>query len=58
MVKLFEDFCLASKILPLENFGPSQAPLEKSFETSKILSQKFLFKGKITEPRIFNPRKF
>ena len=38
----------------LENFGPSQAPLEKSCETSKILSRKFLFKEKITtEPKNF-----
>ena len=41
------------EIFILENFGPSQTPLEKSCKTSKILSRKFVFKGKITEPRKF-----
>ena len=45
----FRGFLSGLKNFNLENFGPSQAPLEKSCETSKILSRKFLFKGKITK---------
>ena len=56
-VKIFEDF-EGLENFNLENFGPSQAPLEKSCKPRKFYHENFFLKEKSLNLEIFNPRKF
>ena len=54
----FRGFLSGLENFILENFGPSQAPLEKSCKPRKFYHENFFLKEKSLNLENFNPRKF
>ena len=57
-VKIFEGFLSGLENFILENFGPSQAPLENLAKPRKFYHENFFLKEKSLNLENFNPRIF